>query len=121
MNQGTRTKIYLKNTCPYCLKLRIFLTEAGIADRFDFVVFADGDATHQAQRARMQAAGQQPSFPAAEIDGDRLTTGTDDLIAHFAQQAGVDVAKLPLLAYYSQGVFPRHVQMHKELRELRGG
>ncbi len=119
MNQDTRTKIYLKNTCPYCLKLRIFLTEAGIAGRFDFVVFADGDATHQAQRARMQAAGQQPSFPAAEID-DRLTTGTDDLIARFAKQAGVDAAKLPLLSYYSEGVFRRHVEMHKELRELRG-
>lgn len=121
MSQSARTKIFLKNTCPYCLKLRIFLTEAGLADRFDFVVFADGDETHQALRARMQSDGQQPSFPAAELEPGRLATGTDELIARFARDAGVDAATLPLLAYYSDGVFRRHVQMHKELRELRGG
>lgn len=119
MNAGTRTRIFLKKTCPYCLKLRIFLTEAGIAANFDFTVFDDGDETHKATRARMQAAGQEPGFPAAEIDG-ALVTGTDDLIARFAKGAGVDPARLPLLAYYSDGVFRRHVEMHRELRELKG-
>jgi glutaredoxin len=120
MNTAARTRIYLKKTCPYCLKLRIFLTEAGIAGDFDFIVFADGDETHQAARARMQAAGQEPSFPAAEIGG-ALVTGTDDLIARFAGSAGVDPATLPLLNYYSEGVFRRHVEMHRELRELKKG
>lgn len=114
-----RTRIYLKNTCPYCLKLRIFLAEAGIADRFDFVVFEDGDETHKALRARMQAAGQEPGFPAAEIEPGKLTTGTDDLIARFAKEAAVDVPALPLLAYYSNGVFKRHVEMFRELKELK--
>ena len=39
MSAQARIPVYLKRTCPYCLKLRIFLTEAGIADRFDFTVF----------------------------------------------------------------------------------
>lgn len=121
MPSTSRTSIYLKKTCPYCLKLRIFLTEAGIAGRFDFTVFADGDETHQALRARMQAAGQEPSFPAAGIERGTLVTGTDDLIARFANEAGVDPATLPLLTYYSEGVFRRHVEMHRELRELKGG
>ncbi len=120
MNATTRTRAYLKKTCPYCLKLRIFLTEAGLADRFDFTVFDDGDDTHKALRARMQAAGQEPGFPAVEIEPGNLTTGTDDLIAHFARQAGVDAAKLPLLKYYSDGVFVRHVEMFKELKKLKG-
>ncbi len=118
---ATRPKIYLKHTCPYCLRLRIFLTEAGIADRFEFVVFEDGDDTHQALRARMQAAGQQPSFPAAELAEGQLTTGTDELIARFAKDAGVDAATLPLLAYYTTGVFRRHTEMFKELKALKGG
>lgn len=120
MHSEARTRIYLKKTCPFCLKLRIFLTEAGIADKFEFTVFEDGDETHQALRARMQAAGQEPSFPAAAIGSDALATGTDDLIARFAKDAGVDAAKLPLLAYYSEGVFRRHVEMHKQLRQLKG-
>jgi glutaredoxin len=116
-----KTRIYLKKTCPYCLKLRIFLTEAGLADRFDFTVFSDGDETHKSLRARMQAAGQEPGFPAAEFEPGKLSTGTDDLIARLALDAGVDPSKLPLLAYYSEGVFCRHVDMFKELRQLKGG
>jgi glutaredoxin len=121
MNTNSRTTVYLKKTCPYCLKLRIFLTEAGVADNFDFAVFVDGDQTHEALRTRMQAAGQEPSFPAAEIEPGRLATGTDDLIATFAQAAGVDPSRLPLLRYYSEGVFTRHVEMFRELKQLKGG
>jgi glutathione S-transferase len=121
MNTSSRTKVYLKNTCPYSLKLRIFLTEAGIADRFDFTVFVDGDETHKALRARMEAQGQEPAFPAAEIEPGKLITGTDDLIARFAKEAGVDPAGLPLLNYYSEGVFRRHVEMFRELRQMKGG
>jgi glutaredoxin len=121
MTTTTRPRAWLKKTCPYCLKLRIFLTEAGLADRFDFTVFVDGDETHKALRARMEAAGQQPGFPAVEIEPGKLLTGTDDLIQRFAQEAGIDAVSLPLLAYYSEGVFPRHIEMFRELRELKGG
>lgn len=120
MSATSRTRIFLKKTCPYCLKLRIFLTEAGIAGQFDFAVFDDGDDTHKALRARMQAAGQEPGFPAAEIEAGKLATGSDELIARFAQQAGVDAAKLPLLKYYSEGVFIQHIEMFRELRQLKG-
>ena len=120
MNAAAPVKIYLKSTCPFCLKLRIFLTEAGIADRMDFVVFADGDETHKALRARMESAGQEPSFPAAELEPGKLTTGTDQLIAHLAKQAGVAPEKLPLLSYYSEGVFKKYGEMFRELRQLKG-
>ena len=112
--------LYLKRSCPFCLKLRIFLSEAAMADRFRYVVFDDGDDMHQALRARMEAAGQQPAFPAAELaPGDRLETGTDDLIARFAAEAGADPAAMPLLGYYTDGVFKQYGQMFRELRELK--
>lgn len=113
--------VYLKNTCPFCLKLRIFLTEAGLADRVEFVTFADGDATHQSLRSRMQATGQEPSFPAAELEPGKLSTGTDALIAHFAREGGVNPETLPLLNYYSEGVFKKYGEMFRELRQLKGG
>lgn len=120
MTDQTRPVAYLKQSCPHCLKLRIFLTEAGIADRFDFVVFADGDETHRALRARMAAAGREPSFPAVEFTPGTLDTGTDDLIARLAAEAGVDPAGLPLLAYYVEGVFARYLDMFRRLRALDG-
>jgi glutaredoxin len=119
MENATTPTIYLKQSCPFCLKLRLFLTEAGLADDFDYVVFDDGDETHQALRARMEAAGQSPSFPAAELVPGELVTGTDDLIARFAAKNGTDPASLPLLAYYSDGVFKRYGQMFQELRALK--
>jgi hypothetical protein len=83
-------------------------------------VFAEGDATHQALRSRMQAAGQEPSFPAAEFEPGKLSTGTDDLIARFGKGAA-DPATLPLLSYYSEGVFQKYGEMFRELRQLKGG
>lgn len=120
MNTNAPIKVYLKKTCPFCLKLRIFLTEAGLADQMDFTAFAEGDTTHQALRSRMQAAGQEPSFPAVELEPGKLTTGTDALISHFAKQAGVDPATLPLLSYYTEGVFQKYGEMFRELRQLKG-
>ena len=116
---ATRPKAYLKRSCPFCLKLRVFLTEAGMADAVEYVVFDDGDDTHQRMRARMEAAGQQPGFPAVEFEEGTLTTGTDDLIARFAGQKGVDASTQPLLRYYEEGVFKTHGAMFRELRELK--
>jgi hypothetical protein len=95
------------------------MTEAGTADRAEFVVFADGDETHQALRARMQAAGQEPSFPAAELEPGQLSTGTDTLIDHLAKAADVKPATLPLLNYYFEGVFQKYGEMFRELRQLK--
>ena len=121
MSSPARPTLYLKRTCPFCLKLRVFLTEAGMGERFDYVVFDDGDETHKALRARMEAAGQSPSFPAVDLGDGVLLTGTDDLIARFAGEAGVDPAAMPLLAYYSGGVFPKYSEMFRELRALKAG
>ena len=120
MSTTSKPKIYLLVTCPFCLKLRIFLSEAGIADQFELVEFESGDDTHQAVRNRMIEAGLKPSFPAAELGADgEFTTETNDLIARFAKDANVDPSKMPLLAYYEKGVFPRIGAMHKELQELK--
>jgi glutaredoxin len=111
--------IYLKSTCPFCLKLRIFLTEAGLADRFSYVIFNDDDQTLQAFRQRMQQAGQEASFPAVAFESERFETGTDALIARFAAEAGVDPGAMPLLTYYDNGVLERYSEMYIALRELK--
>ena len=119
MPETSPRTIYLKRSCPFCLKLRMFLTEAGIANRFAYLVFDDGDETHKALRARMEKAGQEPSFPAVELEDGVLTTGTDGLISRFAKEAGVDPAAMPLVSYYSDGVFKQYGAMFRELRALR--
>ena len=119
MTDQSKTTAYLKRTCPYCLKLRIFLTETGLDDQFDYQIFDDGDETHKTLRARMETQGLQPSFPAVENADGTLTTGTDDLINRFAKDAGEDPSRLPLLDYYSRGVFKRQGEMFHELKALK--
>jgi glutaredoxin len=119
MSNTITPTIYLKRSCPFCLKLRIFLAEAGLADRFQYVVFDDGDETHKSLRDRMEKAGKQPSFPAAELTPGELETGTDDLIARFAREAGVDPSSLSLLAYYEGGIFKRYRELFQEVRSLK--
>lgn len=119
MSNTDKPKIYLMIECPFCLKFRIFLSEAGLDDKVEFVVFKSGDDTHQAVRNRMIEAGQKPSFPAAELEEGKLTTETDHLIEHFSQGTSIDAKTLPLLNYYLDGVFQRFGAMHKELAELK--
>lgn len=119
MTKVSQTTIYLKRNCPFCLKLRIFLVEAGIATKFDIVEFGDGDEVHKELRTRLEAAGIEPSFPAVQFPNGDMKTGTDDLIRLFGEEAAIDPSSLPLLQYYSDGVFKRHVEMFKELRELK--
>ena len=116
---SVRPRAYLKQACPFCLKLRIFLTEAALADDVDFIVFADGDETHQRLRAQMEAAGQQPTFPAIEFEPGKLTTGTDGLIERFAASSGAVPSSMPLLTYYSEGVLLHHLTLFKALQELK--
>ena len=112
----SRPTAYLKRSCPFCLKLRIALAEAGQADAVDYVVFDDGDETHQRLRRQMEEAGQQPSFPAVDFGDGKLATGTDDLIARLTGPAG---GEGPLVRYYNEGVFKAHGAMFRELRELK--
>ena len=116
---SSRPPIYLKLSCPHCLKLLIFLVEAGLADRFEQIVFEQGDAVHRQLRSRMEEAGVKPSFPAVEFTPGKFETESDELIAKFAGEAGVDPATLPLLRYYVEGQYKRHGEMFRELLELR--
>lgn len=96
---------YLKRTCPFSLKFRIFISEAGLENRFDIVVFEDNDEMHRRLRQRLGQAGHKPAFPAVETIDGQFRLGSDELIAHYAQEAGIDSEQLPLLNYYVRGVF----------------
>ncbi|WP_010164934.1 glutaredoxin domain-containing protein [Sphingomonas sp. PAMC 26617] len=115
---STKPTIYLKHNCPFCLKLRIFLTESRITPNAEYIVFDYGDDTHLKLRARMEAVGQTATFPAVEFEAGKLATGTDHLIERFASTADHAYSDTPLLAYYVDGVFSSYMDMFKQLRQL---
>lgn len=114
-----RPTLYLLHQCPFCLKLMIYLTESGMLDRFDRVVF-EADSEEQSQvRERLSAHFDKVTFPAAEVAPGDFRKDTDALIAYFAKRGGADPASLTLLPYYDSGVKEKVIELFLENRALK--
>jgi hypothetical protein len=110
-----KPKAYLQEGCPFSFKLLLFLTEAGIRDRFE-VIRCDPSAPEFGQiKSRLQAGLHKPAtFPTVEIEPNRYVSDSDALIGHFASNLDVDVGKLPALSFYRQTIFPQLLRLHRE-------
>ncbi|MGB3625179.1 MAG: hypothetical protein WA989_05115 [Henriciella sp.] len=109
----------LKLACPFSLKFRIFLHEAGLADRFRFDVVEDGTEAYDEAKQTLEDAGTEASFPGVEIAPGEYLSDSDALIDHYAGKFGIDRENLPLLNYYEEGVFKLSVDLFEENQELK--
>lgn len=114
-----RPVLYLKSSCPHCLKLRIFLLEGGILDRFDERIFTQDDDLEAAIRAELEPHFDRVTFPAIQYESNRFMKDSDAIIAHIAAEQGLDASRLPIFSTYSGSVLPRYMAMRKELRTLK--
>ena len=111
--------LYLKSTCPHCLKLRIFLLEAGLLDRFDERIFTQGDDLEAGIRAELEPHFDRVTFPAIHHEPGKFMKDSDAIIAHFAAAEGLDASRLPIFSAYAGSVLPKYMAMRKELRTLK--
>ena len=116
---STPIRAMLKLDCPFSLKFRIFVTEAGIADQFVFDVFEEGTRAYDEAKATLEKCAPEATFPAVEISPGKYMADSDTLIDHFAEAFSVDHKALPLLAYYEAGVFRAMTQMFEENRNMK--
>ncbi|WP_260922775.1 glutathione S-transferase N-terminal domain-containing protein [Novosphingobium sp. 9] len=110
--------LYLKAACPHCLKLRIFLLEAGLMERFDMRVFTPGDDNETDMRAELAPWFEKVTFPTVQHTPGAFMNESDAIIALYAQEAGLDPARLPTFVDYTQGVLPKYQRMRRELVSL---
>ncbi|WP_343608942.1 glutathione S-transferase N-terminal domain-containing protein [Novosphingobium sp.] len=115
-----RPVLYLKDRCPWCLKLRLFLLEAGLIGGFELRVFVPGDDQEAAIRAELEPHVEKVTFPIAQIAPGRYLPDSGAIIDHYAQEAGVDVASLPTLDQYVRGPLATMAALRKEIAELKG-
>lgn len=110
--------IYVKTGCPYCIKLRIFLLEAGLLDR---VTFVEGRTPEEHQRLATLLTERvgKASFPTAEISPGNYLAESDDLVTHFASIGGLDPQKLPTYQAFVGGLLPRLQEFYREYMELK--
>ena len=119
MPETFRPVLYLKSTCPHCLKLRIFLLEAGLLDRFDERIFTQGDDLEAGIRAELEPHFDRVTFPAIHHEPGKFMKDSDAIIAHFAAAEGLDASRLPIFSAYAGSVLPKYMAMRKELRTLK--
>jgi hypothetical protein len=112
---------YMKDGCPWCLKFRLFLLEAGLLGQFDLREFVPGDAREEAIRAELGAHFEKPTFPTVQIAPGEFMRESDDLIAHYAAQFGVDVGHLLVFDQYVRGPIARMAQLRAEIAQLKAG
>lgn len=110
--------VYVKQGCPFSLKLRLFLLESGQLDRVSLV---EGQMPEDHQQIADHLAERigKASFPSAEIAPGEYLADSDALVRHFADVAKVDPSNLPTFEAYAQHVFPGFQKLYREIMELR--
>ena len=114
-----RPVIYLKEKCPFCMKVRIFLLEAGLRDQVEVRDLVPGTDREQEIRAELEPMLEKVSFPAAQTEPGRYMTDSDAIIGHFAAIAGADPVSMPVLTAYVDGPFQQIMQLYRENMELK--
>ena len=111
--------LYLKEKCPFCLKVRLFLLEAGLLGQVKVKEFAPGTDEEQSIKAEVGPHLEKVSFPAAQVAPGQYMNDSDAIIAHFADKAKVDPAHMPVLSAYVGGAFKQIMDLYKENMELK--
>ncbi|WP_300396454.1 glutathione S-transferase N-terminal domain-containing protein [Henriciella sp.] len=112
-------RVILKLDCPFSLKFRIFLAEAGLADRFRFEVVEEGTPAYDEAKKILKKSGTESSFPAVETGPDQYMSDSDTVIDHYAEAFDINRKTLPLLTYYEEGVFNAMTEMFKENKKMK--
>lgn len=111
--------VYLKQNCPFCLKIRLFLLEAGLTDEVEVRDFAAGTPQEQAIRDELSSHLEKITFPAAQTEAGRYIAESDDILSVLAAKSGREPASLPVYRNYVEGPFAMAMKLWKENQELR--
>ncbi len=112
-------RVILKQECPFCLKLMIFLHEAGLSGDFRYLTVHGDTEEYEEVRSILEETLGEASFPTVETASGEFMSGSDDLIDHYADKHGIDRSALTLLTYYEGGVFPAMTSLFKENQALK--
>jgi glutaredoxin 2 len=93
--------VYVKEDCPFCVKLRLFLLEAGLLSKVQLRGTSVED--EDASRTELRSILGKVSFPTAQIAPERYLTGSDDIVGYFAELARVNPDRLPTFKAYVEG------------------
>lgn len=114
-----RPAIFIKEKCPFCLKLRIGLLEAGMAGEVDWKEHAPGGPAEEEAKARLAGNVEKVTFPTAEVAPGEYVADSDAILDHFLANKGVDRKTLPVLDAYVTGAFQGLMDLYRQNMELK--
>ncbi|WP_404476563.1 glutathione S-transferase N-terminal domain-containing protein [Novosphingobium sp. BL-52-GroH] len=114
-----RPTLYFNAQCPFCLKVKIFLIEAGLGDSVDIVEFTPGSAEEPRIKQALAVHLDKVTVPAAEVAPGEYIADSDGIITRIAARAGIDPEGLPVLSAYKQVALDRIIGLFKENAELK--
>ncbi len=118
-DQAFRPVIYLKDKCPFCMKIRIFLLESGLRDSVEVKTFTPGAPEEQQVRDEVSPFLEKVSFPAAQVAPGEFLADSDGIIARLAEGVGQDPGQMPVLKAYLEGPFQSLMTLFRENMELK--
>ncbi len=78
---------YVKEGCPYSMKLLDFLVDSKLTDRVEIVRCRAGTPTMDAVREKLSSAtGDTPKFPTVEVQPGEYRTESSELIRYFEEK-----------------------------------
>lgn len=111
--------IYVKEYCPFCLKVRIAVIEADLEDQVEVRQFTPGTAKEDAIKAELAPHFEKVTFPSAQLEPGKYISDSDAIVDALLDQAGVDKASLPVLDSYLNGAFKNMMKLYRENAELK--
>ncbi|MBB4008230.1 thioredoxin domain-containing protein [Allorhizobium taibaishanense] len=111
--------LYLKENCPFCLKVRLFVLEAGMMSDVVIRDFVADTAEESAIRAELSPHFEKVSFPSAQLEPGLFIAESDDIVAFLATKAGRDPAGMTVYRNYTDGVFTMAMKLWKENQDLK--
>lgn len=111
--------LYLKESCPSCYKVRLFLLESGLIHGFEQREFAAGDEREQAVKDELAPHFEKVTFPTVQYAPGKYMRESDDIIAHYAHQHGVRSSGLHIFSIYNDILLPRLRRLNRENKELK--
>lgn len=95
-----KPKVYVKPGCPFSTKFIVFLADAQLLDKVTVEFDTDENRAYLEK-----CTGKKPTFPALEVDTEKVKYETQDLIEMCARVHNIDPAQLYAYNFYTNGLF----------------
>ena len=116
-----RPVLYLKQGCPFCLKVRLYALEAGMLDTIELREFVPGSSDEATIREELAGQFQKVSFPSAQLSSGRYINDSDTIITELARTSGRIPDTLPTYRSYAADVLPMLLALFRENASRRPG